>query len=223
MAVSRVGLLVAARTDRRRSRARASTPRATAFRRCAAAIELRDVRVAYDGAAMLDGASLVVPVGQLTVVIGPSGAGKTTVADLVIGLMPARGRRGADRRRAARRARPAALAGADRLRAAGDLPAARQCRPQRHPRRPDLSPADAEAALRLAGAWDFVAALPEGTDTHGRRARAAPLGRPAPAPRPGAGAGAAPSSCWCSTRRRPRSTRPPRPRSAARWRVCAAA
>ena len=30
---------------------------------------------------------------------------------------------------------------------------------------PELSPADVERALRAAGAWEFVAALPEGIDT----------------------------------------------------------
>jgi ATP-binding cassette subfamily C protein len=128
-------------------------------------IALRDVRVVYDGPSILDGASLIVPVGQLTVVIGPSGAGKSTVADVVMGLVqPAAGAVliddvllcTLDQRRWR------ALIGyvpqetfllhdtVDRNVTLGD---------------PDLSPADAEAALRLAGAWEFVAALPDGTAT----------------------------------------------------------
>jgi ATP-binding cassette subfamily C protein len=128
-------------------------------------ITLRDVRFAYDDEAVLDAASLSVPAGELTTIIGPSGAGKTTVADLIIGLiqpqagvvlidgvpLPAHD---------ARRWR--ALIGyvpqdtfllhdsVGRNVALGD---------------PDLSAADVEIALRAAGAWDFIAALPEGIDT----------------------------------------------------------
>jgi ABC-type Fe3+/spermidine/putrescine transport system ATPase subunit len=42
----------------------------------------------YDGVAVVDGASLEVPPGSLTYVLGPSGAGKTTLARLVAGLEP---------------------------------------------------------------------------------------------------------------------------------------
>jgi len=129
------------------------------------AIELRDVRFAYDGAAVLDSASLVVPAGELTAIVGPSGAGKTTVADLIIGLL-----------------RPQAgdvliddvqlqTYDAQRWRALiGYVPqdtfllhdtiGVNVTLGDR-----DLSPADVQAALRAAGAWDFIAALPDGIDT----------------------------------------------------------
>jgi ABC-type Fe3+/spermidine/putrescine transport system ATPase subunit len=42
----------------------------------------------YDRVAVVDGASLELPAGQVTVVLGPSGAGKTTLARLVAGLEP---------------------------------------------------------------------------------------------------------------------------------------
>jgi len=129
------------------------------------AIELRDVRFAYDGAAVLDSASLVVPAGELTAIVGPSGAGKTTVADLIIGLL-----------------RPQAgdvliddvqlqTYDAQRWRALiGYVPqdtfllhdtiGVNVTLGDR-----DLSPAEVQAALRAAGAWDFIAALPDGIDT----------------------------------------------------------
>lgn len=47
-----------------------------------AALSLRDVTVAYDGHVALDGVSLDVPVGQRVALVGPSGAGKTTVLRL---------------------------------------------------------------------------------------------------------------------------------------------
>ena len=40
----------------------------------------------YDRLAVVDGASLELPAGQVTVVLGPSGAGKTTLARLIAGL-----------------------------------------------------------------------------------------------------------------------------------------
>jgi ABC-type Fe3+/spermidine/putrescine transport system ATPase subunit len=42
----------------------------------------------FDGVAVVDGASLEMPPGEVTVVLGPSGAGKTTLARLIAGLEP---------------------------------------------------------------------------------------------------------------------------------------
>ncbi len=52
-------------------------------------IALRGVRFAYlpGGALVLDGVNLELPVGRMTAVAGSSGAGKSTVADLVMGLL----------------------------------------------------------------------------------------------------------------------------------------
>ncbi|MGI9080053.1 MAG: phosphonate ABC transporter ATP-binding protein [Acidimicrobiales bacterium] len=46
------------------------------------ALSLRDVTVAYDGRLALDGVSLHIPTGQRVAMVGPSGAGKTTVLRL---------------------------------------------------------------------------------------------------------------------------------------------
>ena len=50
-------------------------------------IELRGVRLAYDGAPVFDGLDLEIPRGGITAIIGASGAGKTTIVDLVTGLV----------------------------------------------------------------------------------------------------------------------------------------
>lgn len=128
------------------------------------AVALRDVRFAYDGAAVLEAASLVVPAGELTAIIGPSGAGKTTVADLIIGLLqPQSGAVTIDDV-------PLPLCDAQRWRARiGYVP---QETFLLHDSiavnvtlgDPDLGAADVEAALRAADAWDLVQALPEGID-----------------------------------------------------------
>lgn len=129
------------------------------------AIEVRDVRVAYDGAPAIDGASMRLPAGQLTAVIGPSGAGKTTLADVVIGLLqPTAGTVLVD-------GVPLAALDQKRWRAGiGCVPQETFLLHDSIARNvtlgdPELSPADAETALRQAGAWDFVAALPDGTAT----------------------------------------------------------
>jgi ATP-binding cassette, subfamily B, bacterial MsbA len=46
-------------------------------------LELRDVTFAYGDAAVLTGASLIAEAGQTTALVGPSGAGKTTVFQLL--------------------------------------------------------------------------------------------------------------------------------------------
>src|SRR5262249_57181483 len=72
------------------------------------AIELRGVRLGYDGTPVFDGLDLEIPRGSLTAIIGPSGSGKTTIVDLVTGLLvPEAGRVLVDRR-PLRRARPRA-------------------------------------------------------------------------------------------------------------------
>ena len=44
------------------------------------------VRFAYGQRQVLDGTNLIVPTGSITVLTGMSGAGKTTLIDLVLGL-----------------------------------------------------------------------------------------------------------------------------------------
>jgi phospholipid/cholesterol/gamma-HCH transport system ATP-binding protein len=57
-----------------------------------AAIELVDVVKDFDSVRVLDGVDLVVPRGAITVLLGPSGAGKTVTVNHIVGLIhPNRG------------------------------------------------------------------------------------------------------------------------------------
>jgi urea transport system ATP-binding protein len=49
-------------------------------------LELRDVRVVFDGFPALDGVDLTVPDGELRFLFGPNGAGMTTHIDVFTGL-----------------------------------------------------------------------------------------------------------------------------------------
>lgn len=129
------------------------------------AISLRDVSYSYGRENVLDRVSMVLPAGKFVAVVGPSGAGKTTVADLIIGLLrPQRGDVWIDDapmrdidvkawRKMIGYVPQETLLFHDTIRAnltLGD---------------PGISPVRVERALRQAEAWDFVAALPEGMDS----------------------------------------------------------
>lgn len=128
-------------------------------------IRLDQVGFAIGDKQILRDVSLSIPAGAFTTLVGPSGSGKTTVVDLVTGLLkPTTGRVLVD-----------------------DAPLADCSLTQwRHmigyvPQEilllhdsvltnvtlgdPALTEADTEWALRAAGAWDFVAAMPEGLHT----------------------------------------------------------
>jgi ATP-binding cassette, subfamily C, bacterial len=49
-------------------------------------LELDDVSFAYGKRPVLTHASLAIPAGSFVAIVGPSGAGKTTIADLILGL-----------------------------------------------------------------------------------------------------------------------------------------
>jgi ATP-binding cassette subfamily C protein len=51
------------------------------------AVELRDVSIAFGDRPVLERISLTIPAGKLTAICGPSGAGKTTISDMVLGLI----------------------------------------------------------------------------------------------------------------------------------------
>jgi ATP-binding cassette subfamily C protein len=129
------------------------------------AITLRQVSFSYGTHPVLQNVSLRLPAGQLSVIVGPSGAGKTSLVDLIVGLVrPQAGEVWID---------------TVPLREV-DLQSWRETVgyvPQEtfllHESvlvnvtfgDPALTTADVEAALRAAGAWKFVAALPEGVQT----------------------------------------------------------
>jgi ATP-binding cassette subfamily C protein len=126
---------------------------------------LDDVTLAYDERDVLAGVSLTIPAGRLTVLVGPSGAGKTSIVDLVTGLVRPRGGEvriddvpleridleGWRRRIGYVPQETFLLHESVRVNVTlGDA---------------TLGERDVEAALRAAGAWDFVKALPDGMDT----------------------------------------------------------
>jgi ATP-binding cassette subfamily C protein len=128
-------------------------------------VSLDRVSFGYEDRPILRNASAVVPRGELTVLVGPSGSGKTTVADLIIGLIePQQGAVLVD---------GSSLAQLD-MRAwrsmIGYVPQEtflwhETVRLNVTLGDPGVGDADVEAALRKAGAWDFVSGLPEGLDT----------------------------------------------------------
>ncbi len=129
------------------------------------AVRLNKVRFGYADHAVLQNASLTFPAGSFTTLVGPSGVGKTTLVDLLTGLLqPQEGEIWID----------------DLLLEQVDLRRWRQMIgyvPQEtvllHDTilnnvtlgDPDLNEEDAERALRAAGAWAFVAALPAGLNS----------------------------------------------------------
>lgn len=133
--------------------------------RLAQGIRFERVVFAYPGAPILTEASLEVPAGTIVAVVGASGAGKTTLVDLLAGLLePQRGQILVD---------GVPLARLDRVawrHAIGYVPQDTLLLHDTVSHNvtlgdPGLDGADAERALRAAGAWDFVAALPAGPAT----------------------------------------------------------
>ena len=125
------------------------------------AIQLKNVTFAYDDQPVLQNVSLKFPKGQIITIVGPSGSGKTTLVDLVIGLLrPQQGEVLIDdvplaevnlkswRRMIGYIPQETILLHDTVLNniTLGD---------------PSLSAADAEEALRAAGAWEFVNSMPQ--------------------------------------------------------------
>ena len=133
--------------------------------RLAEALTLREVSFSYGRGYVLDRVSMTLPAGAFVAVVGSSGVGKTTVADLIIGLLrPQRGEVWIDDlpmhdidirawRGMIGYVPQETLLFHDTIMtnvALGD---------------PAVSRAEVATALRRAEAWDFVAALPEGMDS----------------------------------------------------------
>lgn len=125
-------------------------------------IKLDKVDFAYAERKILDQLSLEIPAGCLTTLIGQSGAGKTTVIDLVIGLLqPQAGAVLVDNQPSSR------LDSKAWRRMIGYVPQETLLLHDSIAHNvtlgdPTLSDTDAETALRAAGAWEFVEKLPEG-------------------------------------------------------------
>jgi thiol reductant ABC exporter CydC subunit len=131
------------------------------------ALALENVSATYPGQAApaLDGFSLRLAPGEKVALIGPSGAGKTTVANLLLRFLdPERGRvllAGRDLRdyRQQDVRRVTALAGQDSHLFSASI------RDNLRLACPNAADAQLEQALRRARIWDWVERLPDGLDT----------------------------------------------------------
>ncbi len=128
-------------------------------------ITLAGIYVAYPDNTILTNLSLEIPIGTLTALVGPSGAGKTTDVDLVIGLIrPQAGEVYID---------DVPMAQIDLSHWRRQIGYVPQDNLLLHDTvfmnvtlgDPALGPADAEYALRAADAWEFVTRLSDGLHT----------------------------------------------------------
>jgi len=125
-------------------------------------IRLDGVNFAYDDLPVLREASLTFPAGSFTSIVGPSGAGKTTIVDLVTALLrPQQGEIWID---------DLPLAKVDLQKWRKMIGYVPQETLLLHDSvlinvtlgDPESTEADAEYALRAAGVWEFVMAMPQG-------------------------------------------------------------
>jgi ATP-binding cassette, subfamily C, bacterial len=127
---------------------------------------LEDVSFWHGETQILDSVSIDIPAGCVTVLMGPSGAGKTTIADIILGLYPPdRGRVLIDDvpleeidlrswRRLVGYVPQDLVLFHDTIHAnvaLGD---------------PAIGEAEVRQALQMAGAWEFIQAMPDGVQTH---------------------------------------------------------
>lgn len=126
------------------------------------AIAFREVTFAYGEKTVFNNASFIIPLGKFVIITGQSGSGKTTIADLIVGLLrPQNGEIWID---------DTPLAEVDIWawrRMIGYIPQDiflfhDSIMANVTLEDPGLKQADVEQALKDAGAWQFVATLPDG-------------------------------------------------------------
>lgn len=128
-------------------------------------ITLRNIVFSHNAHKILDGVSLDIPAGKFTVLIGPSGAGKTTIIDLLARLVsPQSGNISVD---------DVPLHNLDTVawrRMIGYVPQETVLFNESIALNvslgdPEIRRADIEDALRRCGAWRFIEHLPQGIDS----------------------------------------------------------
>jgi ATP-binding cassette subfamily C protein len=142
--------------ERSAGRRRATLERGLAF---------EDVSMSHGSRQVLDDFSLTIPAGRIVTIVGPSGAGKTTIVDLLLGFhRPQRGEIRVD---------DVPLEEIDLSAWRGRVGYVPQEVLLFHESvltnltlgSPEFGVEDARAALEAAGAWSFVQSLPDGLDT----------------------------------------------------------
>ena len=146
-------------------------------------VRFEEVTFAYDDRPVLDAVAFTLKKGEVVALVGSSGGGKTTIANLVPRFWdPTAGRitlDGVDLRDATLASLRAQLAVVSQE----TILFNDTVRANIAYGRPEVSAEDVERAARMAHAHDFIAALPQGYETRGGGEGGAPLGRPAPAHR----------------------------------------
>ena len=128
-------------------------------------IRLQDISFSYDRQPVLKNASLIFPKGSFSAIIGPSGAGKTTIVDLITGLLlPQEGQVWIDEMKLT----DVDMKGWRRM--IGYVPQETLLLHDTVLVNVTLgdtkfTESDVESALRDAGAWDFVAEMADGIHT----------------------------------------------------------
>lgn len=127
-------------------------------------IEIRSIVMAFGKKRVVENASFTIPAGRITAIIGPSGAGKTTLVDLILGLhTPIAGQILID---------GISLNGLDLIKWRAMVGYVPQELVLFHESimsnvslgEPGVMRSDVERALRQAGAWEFVSRLSDGLD-----------------------------------------------------------
>jgi ATP-binding cassette, subfamily B, bacterial MsbA len=128
-------------------------------------IVFSDVGFAWGHRQALDGVSLRLPKGRVTALVGESGSGKSTLVSLLLRFeVPSRGSiefDGVD----VRDATVASVRAQFALVTQDPLLFSSSIRDNLMLARPEATDAELEAACRLASAWGFITALPQGLET----------------------------------------------------------
>jgi ATP-binding cassette, subfamily B, bacterial MsbA len=128
-------------------------------------IVIEDVAFSWGKRTALDGVTLTIPMGQVTAVVGESGSGKSTLASLLLRFeVPTRGTLRFDGVDVAE-GTLASIRAQFALVTQDALLFSASVKDNLLVARPNATPAELEAACRVAAAWDFIGALPQGLDT----------------------------------------------------------
>ncbi|MCY1017237.1 ABC transporter ATP-binding protein [Pyxidicoccus sp. MSG2] len=129
------------------------------------ALVLEGVRATYqDGREALRGVDLVVPAGKRVALVGPSGAGKTTLFSVLLGFLPTSGGRVLWDGAPLSGLKPSSVRGQMAWVPQEPVLFSGTVRHNLRLGRPEATDADLWEALRLAHAEDFVRSLPGGLD-----------------------------------------------------------